>query len=106
MNRRLEGMRLLTCMADYSIPQLLYNLGAVKLNPNLRLQLEELNPIQPGSREELALRAAVVVVAEGLAKEMGVTEAELNTLLWEYSQELDQAGRLPIPHMLVATDKY
>ena len=106
MNHHLEGMHLLTCMADYSIPQLLYNMGVVELNANLRRQLQEQEPIQPGSREELALRAAVVVIAEPLAQQMDMTEAQLNNLLWEYAVQEEAAGRLPIPHMLVATDKY
>lgn len=106
MNQHLEGMHLLTCMADYSIPQLLYNIGVIEVNASLRRQLEDLIPIQPGSREEQALRAAVVVIAEPLAKQMGITEAQLNNLLWEYAVSEEAAGRLPIPHMLVATDKY
>ncbi len=106
MDRRLAGMHLLTCMADYSIPQLLYNIGVLELNDNLRRQLVNQEPILPESREELALRAAVVVIAEPLAQQMGMTEAQLNNLLWEYAVSEEAAGRLPIPHMLVATDKY
>ena len=106
MNHHLEGMHLLTCMADYSIPQLLYNIGVLELNDNLHEQLKQQIPIHPGSREELALRAAVVFIAEPLAKQMGITEAQLNNLLWEYAVSEEAAGRLPIPHMLVATDKY
>ncbi len=46
MNHHLEGMHLLTCMADYSIPQLLYNIGVLELNDNLRLQLQQQEPIK------------------------------------------------------------
>ncbi len=95
MHGRLEGMHLLTCMADYSIPQLLYNIGVLELNDKLRRQLVTQEPILPGSREELALRAAVVVIAEPLAQQMGITEAQLNNLLWEYAVREDQPENCP-----------
>jgi hypothetical protein len=106
LNQHLNGMQLLTCMADYSIPQLFYNLGVLELAPALRRHLEAQKPILTGSREELALRASVVVIAEGLAEQIDVTESELNNFLWELAVSLEAKGKLPIPHMLVATDEY
>jgi hypothetical protein len=104
--RGLNGIDLLTCMADYRIPQVFYNLGAVKLSPDLEGQLTRLEPVLSGSRVELALRATVIVIGLQLAKLMGINEAEVDTLLWEFSQKMDKAGQTKIPHMVVATDKY
>jgi hypothetical protein len=104
--RRLNGIDMLTCMADYRIPQVFYNLGAVKLSPELKHQLISQEPILSGSRVELALRATVIVIGLQLANLMGINEAEVDTLLWEYSQQMDKSEQMKIPHMLVATDKY
>ncbi len=102
----LNGIDQLTCMADYRIPQVFYNLDAVKLSPDLEGQLIRHEPVLSGSRVELALRATVIVIGLQLAKMMGINEAEVDTLLWEYSQQMDKTDQMKIPHMLVATDKY
>ncbi len=106
LGHSLAGMDLLTCMADYRIPQVFYNLGAVELAPGLRTHLESGLPVLSESREEMALRATVIVIGRQLAELMSINEAEADTLLWEYSQVMDRSGQMKIPHMLVATDKY
>ena len=106
LGRGLTGINELTCMADYRIPQVFYNLGSVKLSTGLEQQLVRQEPILSGSREELALRATVIVIGLQLAGLMSICEAEVDTLLWEFSQQMDKSGQMKIPHMLVATDKY
>ena len=83
-----------------------YNLGAVVLSPVLKERLIRQQPLISESREELALRASVIAIAEQLAGLMKISEAEVDTLLWETSQHMARAGEMTIPHMLVATDKY
>lgn len=104
--QKLTGMDLLTCMADYRIPQVFYNLGAVELSPALRSHLESGKPVLSESHEELALRATVIIIGRQLAESLSINEAEVDTLQWEYSQVMDKSGQMKIPHMLVATDKY
>jgi hypothetical protein len=104
--KKLKNVEILTCMADYRIPQVSYNLGAVELSDSLRGKLEEQNPIQSESKEELALRATVIVIGEKLSKLMGIPESEVDGLLWRLSQKMMKDGQLQIPHMVVATDKY
>ena len=106
LGRGLTGISELTCMADYRIPQVFYNLGAVNLSPGLEDQLNRQEPILSCSREELALRATVIVIGLQLAELMTICEAEVDTLLWEFSQQMAKNGQMKIPHMLVATDKY
>jgi hypothetical protein len=103
---KLKNVETLTCMADYRIPQVFYNLGAVELSDSLRSKLEEQNQIQSESKEELALRATVIVIGEKLSKLMGIPESEVDGLLWRLSQKMMKDGQLQIPHMVVATDKY
>ena len=106
LGHQMAGMDMLTCMADYRIPQVFYNLGAVELSPGLRTHLESEKPVLSESREELALRATVIVIGRQLADLLSINEAEADTLLWEYSQVMDRSGQMKVPHMLVATDKY
>ena len=106
LDRGLIGINDLTCMADYRIPQVFYNLGAVKLSTGLEQQLTRQESILSGSCAELALRATVIVIGLHLAEQMGICEAEVDTLLWEFSQQMDKSGQMKISHMLVATDKY
>lgn len=102
----LKRIDLLTCMADYRLPQVFYNTGVVKLSDELKKKLKNQEEIIAGSPEEKALRATVIVVGEYIAKAMHTTESNIDRLLWELSQEMAHDGELPIPHMLVATDKY
>lgn len=96
----------LTAMADYRIPQVFYNLGAVIISPKLEMLLEGQYPIEPGSREEKALRATVPVIAEHVAKALNIEEGYADTLLWTLSQVMAKNNELPVPHMIVATDAY
>ena len=103
----LYGLEKLTVMADYRIPQVFYNLDVVQLkDPNLLSKLISDEPIDPGSREELALRATAVSIGETVAELMGVIESEVDGYLWGLSQEMVKRGEMRIPHMLVATDAY
>ncbi len=102
----IKRVELLTCMADYRLPQVFYNTGVVLLSDRLKKRLQNQEEILDGSSEEKALRATVIVVGEYIAKKMNLPEASIDRLLWELSQEMASEGELPIPHMLVATDKY
>ncbi len=103
---KIESVETLTCMADYRIPQVFYNLGVVKLNSDLSRKLEAEKQIGSNSREELALRAAVVTIGKRLAETLNIFEFEVDGLLWNMSQKMMKEGKLTTPHMIVATDKY
>jgi hypothetical protein len=83
-----KGVHSLTAMADYRIPQVLYNLGIVALSPDLKTKLEANEQIASGSREELALRASQVVVDKKLSEIVGLSESEVDGLLWHMSQKM------------------
>lgn len=96
----------LTVMADYRLPQLMYNQGAIILSDGLKGKLMHQVVIASGSREERALRAASVVIGERLAKLLGITEGQTDSLLWSLAVDIGLNGKFEIPHMLVPTDKY
>lgn len=97
----------LTVMADYRLPQVLYNLGAVRLNcPDLVDKLFSWTPIEAKSVEEKALRASAIFAGYKISRKLGIAEADVDTLLWTLSQEMEKNGEMSIPHMIVATDAY
>lgn len=103
----LSGIREMTIMADYRLPQVFYNLGALDIvDPSMLTALVEHQPIAAGSREELALRAASIALGEQIANKMDITEAWADNLLWGLSQEMAKNSEMAIPHMIVATDAY
>ena len=63
-------------------------------------------PLDPGSREEQALRATSVTIGKTVAEKMGVMEADVDGYLWGLSQEMVKRGEMSIQHMMVATDAY
>ncbi len=105
-NIRLKNINDLTCMADYRLPQLFYNLQLIELSPKLKMRLIKEIPIEPDSREETALRASVIAIGEMLSKILKISEAKVDNLLWKLSKKMLDDNFLKIPHMLVATDKY
>lgn len=102
----LKNIEELTCMADYRIPQVFYNPGVVSIDNKLKKKLIANQQIVPDSKEELALRSTVILVGSLIAKRMKIIEVKADLLLWNLSQEMSTKGELPIPHMLIATDKY
>jgi len=105
-SKEFKGMETLTVMADYRLPQLMYNFGTIELAENLRAKLMKQEIIETRSPEELALRAATITVGEKLSKLMGMSEGQVDSLLWTLAGDLGRNGKLTIPHMLVPTDKY
>ncbi len=104
---RLARIDQLTVMADYRIPQVFYNLGVVKImDESLLERLNNRLPLESGSREELALRSTCVVLGRIIAQRLGITQAEVDDLLWSLSQQMVKADEMAIPHMVVATDAY
>ena len=103
---KLEGTDRLTVMADYRLPQLMYNFGAIKLSTGLHEKLMRSESIETGSREEKTLRAAAIVIGRRVSELMGIPEAETDSLLWTLAVRMGFKNQLPIPHMIVATDKY
>jgi hypothetical protein len=105
-NITLQGIDELTCMPDYRLPQVFYNLNIINLDPKVLNSLLKLEILEPNGDVEISLRASVVVIGETLSKLMNKPEFQVDSLLWRLSQKLSEQGKLKIPHMIVATDKY
>lgn len=103
----LSNVERLTVMADYRIPQVFYNLGAVELiDRSLVDSLVTGSPILVNSREEMALRATAIVVGKVVADKLSICEADADGVLWGLAQDMTKKGEMVVPHMIVATDAY
>ena len=88
-----EDVDQLTCFADYKLPQALRHLGALEYSPHLARRVDDWVELDPGSPEEVEIRAATVVAVEELRDRLAsrgrhLTAVEVDWLLWDYSQGL------------------
>lgn len=75
----------LTIFADNLVPHVLRRDGALVLDRGLERHLDAGLELEPG-RRELELRAAAVVAGERLARRLGVTQRDLDGMLWQRGQ--------------------
>jgi len=75
----------LTIFADNLVPHVLRLDGALVVDPALEHHLDAGRWLEAG-RQELELRAAAVVAGERLARHLGVTERDLDGMLWQRGQ--------------------
>jgi hypothetical protein len=93
----------LTAMADYRLPQALCHLGLIQLDPYARTLLDDV--INDRDFEE-DMRAATIVVCEKVSKLLGINDAVVDGIFWDYSQKILNSGVANIPAMRVATRCY
>jgi hypothetical protein len=97
----------LTCFADYKLPQALRHLGALEYTEHLARKVDDWVELEPGSPQEVEIRAATVVAVEELRDRLAAAGRELmavevDSLLWEFAQ-----GLFPVrPHHRVRTIFY
>ena len=63
-------MHQLTMFADYRVPQILHHLNILNYPQEIVQLLKSHTYLQPGSREEVSIRAASIVSVERMRKEM------------------------------------
>jgi len=92
---RFEDLDRLTIFADNLVPHVLRTDGALRLEPGLAAHLDAGKLLASGHQER-ELRAAAVVAGERLAHRLGVTERDLDGMLWQRGQDARYAQ--PPPH--------
>jgi hypothetical protein len=83
----------LTCFADYKLPQVLRQLGALEYSESLARRVDGWQELAPGEPAEVEIRASTVVCVEGLREALAgrgrdLTSVEVDWLLWDLSQQL------------------
>ena len=97
----------LTCFADYKLPQVLRELGALAYSERLARRIDDWQELAPGEPAEVEIRAATIVAVERLRSQLAaggrdLCSYEVDWLLWALSQEL-----FPMrPHPRVRTIYY
>jgi hypothetical protein len=89
----------LTAFADYKLPQVLRELGIISYLPGLAARIDALEHLQPGSEEEVEIRAITLWAVEELKKgfeEFGhkLTSPRVDNWLWQLGQ-LDAFRKRP-----------
>ena len=83
----------LTIFADYKLPQLLRHFGVLEYSPTLAERIDRQELLEPGSEEEVQIRAATIWACEILRQSINaagnepVTAADIDLQLWLLSQD-------------------
>jgi hypothetical protein len=90
---RFDDVDQLTCFADYKLPQALRHLGALEYSAHLGRKVDDWVELDPGSPEEVEIRAATVVAVDQLRDRLAAggrhhMSVEVDWMLWDYSQGL------------------
>ncbi len=85
----------LTAFADYKLPQVLRHFGVLEYHPTLAERIDNKELLEPGSEEEVELRAATIWACELLRREMAhsgrsITAVEVDQRLWLLGQNLSE----------------
>jgi len=102
-----HDMEALTAFADYKLPQLLREYGALAYSPDLAAKVDSRTLIPAGSMEEVEIRAATVQACELLHRDLAqrglaILPFQVDWLLWNQSQE----HRMQHPYHLTRTIYY
>jgi hypothetical protein len=84
----------LTAFADYRLPQVLREFGAINYSKDLAEWIDNLVLIPAGSREEIEIRAATIWAIELIRQKLKkYTAGQIDNTIWLVSQE--NPGRKP-----------
>jgi hypothetical protein len=83
----LPGVDRLTAFADNLVPHVLRVDGVLRLHPDLTTRIEAEDLLDPGSPEEVELRAGAVHAIELLAPASPLAPAEIDSALWNRGRD-------------------
>lgn len=83
----------LTCFADYKLPQVLRQAGALVYSDRLARRVDDWRELKPGEPAEVEIRAGTVIAVESLrdalfARGRDLMAIEVDWILWKHSQGL------------------
>lgn len=84
---RFDDLHRLTVFADNLLPHVLRTDGVLRYDAALGARIDAGEPLVAGSPEEIELRACTVHACELIARAGAITEAELDTMLWQRGHE-------------------
>lgn len=89
---KFDDIEQLTAFADYKLPQVLRELGVISYIPELAARVDALEHLEPGSEEEIEIRAMTIWAVEELRKgfrKLGreITSSRIDNWLWQLGQQ-------------------
>ena len=81
-----EDIDRLTIFADNLVPHVLRVDGVLRYDPALAKRIDNGELLEPGSREEVEIRACAVHACELIAAELGIPARDLDVMLWNRGQ--------------------
>jgi hypothetical protein len=86
-----RDMEHLTAFADYKLPQVLRHVGALDYSERLTEKVDLMMPLEPGSEEEIEIRANTIWAVELVRQELkrlgkDFLASEIDVLLWHLGQ--------------------
>jgi Potential Queuosine, Q, salvage protein family len=92
--RQFADLDQLTCFADYKLPQMLRHWGALIYSNRLAQAVDAMQPLAPGSSQEIEIRAATVVAVDRLRDQMAgrgrqLSSAQVDWIIWQSSQSAE-----------------
>jgi hypothetical protein len=87
-----RDMTELTAFADYKLPQVLRHVGALDYSERLAEKVDLMTPLEPGSEEEIEIRANAIWAVELVRRELKrlgreIPASEIDGLLWHLGQD-------------------
>lgn len=87
-----QDMEALTAFADYKLPQVLRHLGIFHYSPALAEKIDHQTCLEPGSPEEVEIRANTICAVERMRRELADTDNplrafEIDWVLWHMGQD-------------------
>jgi len=87
-----KDIKELTAFADYKLPQVLRHVGVFKYAPGLVQRVDRMMHLDPGSEEEVEIRASTIWAVELIRQAMkrlgkDVHASEIDWLLWNLGQD-------------------
>ena len=90
-----SNMDVLTCFADYKVPQILRHYGILEYEPTLAERIDAGEQLPMGSEEEVEIRASTIWACELLRQEMlkqghAMNATEIDQRLWFLAQDAQE----------------
>lgn len=88
---RFEDLDMLTCFADYKLPQVLRHVGILRYATALAQKVDHMELIEAGSPEEIEIRASTIWAVELIRQELAhsgktLKAFEIDWILWHMGQ--------------------
>ena len=102
----LDNINILTGLADYRVPQLLYNLKIIVLDQNELKIINNCDKLAFDHYLVMKLRYLTIAICDIISKDINCPAIEVDNTLWDLSQKMIKKNNMKVPPMNVITDMF